>query len=392
MEEYFILTNKKFKEVSDYNPRYYYNIVANAEKDLDGCKVVPKEICMFGQKCLVKLYIRMSQDAIGQFIFMRSLLMTVYIDRQTSWKGIDGMFVCDSDEGNILLREMEDFKHDSWETENYLARGNQDDKAARQALRAINDSISDTIHDELQSAAQETQQIAGLEEILSIPTPKGEEDSSKKDDFLDIENIHDEPKNRRKHAETKKDQVRQPKRKKGTIDSDGRLRSNSGRKKKGKRRISGPLKPGSLIQKSKEDENGYEGIYAEPVDVSYRSWCQIGENNSVWHIIKVFSETEIDNALIQLYAINEDGKTIGVKIEEIDGNYKIRDGEEFVDPADFDDGEEDSTNKSKQVKNAISGVHINANIPLILKVRFNSSIRYSIRINSDKIINENENK
>ena len=394
MKKHFELQNVKTKDVSEYNPRFYYDIVANTENETDCYKLITEEISMFGKPCRIKLYLHRQQEALGYFIFMRSPLMTVYIDHMSSWKGMDGLFVCDSDEGNDILREMENYQHDSWNVKNYNGRRNNDEKGAKAAIRAINSLVSNTVRAELQSGAMETQQIAGLEEILSIQTPKGEGDASKKDDFLDIENIHDESKNKNKSSGKKKNEhqdVRQPKTTKGKIDANGRLRSNNG-PKKGKRTIPGPIKPGSQKQKSKEDEKGYKGIYAEPVDVSYRSWSQVKEDNSVWHIIRIFSDKEIDNAFIQLYAVNEDGSTIGVNIEEIIGDYKIRAGEEFVDQTDFQDKDESSKKSIKQVKNAISGVHINANIPLTLKVRFNSSIKYSLRINSDKIVTDNENK
>ncbi len=393
MKQYFGPENVKEKEVSEYNPRYYYDIITNAEKETDSYKLVSDDIEMFGKQCPVKLYIHRQQDAIGQFIFMRSPLMTVYMDRVSSWKGLNGIFVCDSEEGNKILREMENYQHDSWTRKNYKARNNNNDIEAAHTLNAIKNFINNTVRDELQSEAQETQQIAGLEEILSLKTPNVEDDSSKKDDFLDIESIHDETK--KKPGGSKPDntpKIGQPRIKKAKIDPNGRLRSNSGNRKPGKRTIPGPLKPGNTRGKSTEDENGYKGIYAEPVDVSYRSWSQVEKDNSVWHIIRIFSDQEIDNALIQLFAVNEDGSTIGVNIEEVVGDYKIRTGEEFVDQTDFEDKKDDSKTKAKQVNNAISGVHIKANTPLTLKVRFNSSIKYSLRINSDKITSTDENK
>lgn len=394
MEQYFGLTNEKSKEVSGYNPRYYYDIVANAEKEAEGYKLVSGDIEMFDRPCGVKLYLRRHQDASGQFVFMRSPLMTVYTEKSSSWKGIDGVFVCDSDEGNNFLREMENYQHDSWKYEHYLARGNEKSKDAKNALKAIKEFISDTVRDELGAEAQETQQIAGLEEILSIQTPKGEGDASKKDDFLDIENIHDKsPKENKRSKKKKQSEIRQPKLTKGIFDLEGRLLSNSGPKRKKAHMIMpGPPKPGTLKQKLTEDEDGYQGIYAEPVSVSYRSWSQEKEDGTVWHVIRIYSSEEIDNALIQLYAVSEDGSTMGINIEDIEGGYKIRLGEEFVDKTDFEDSQESSKTMSKQVNNAVSGVHINANIPVTLKVRFNSSIKYSLRINSDKIITDNENK
>ena len=181
--------------------------------------------------------------------------------------------------------------------------------------------------------------------------------------------------------------IRRPRETKAKFDPQGRLLSNSGSKRTKRPVKSGPIKPGSLKNKSVEDEKGTKGIYAIPVEVSYRTWSQVDDNNRVWHIIRIFSASEIDNALIQIYGVDEDGASFGLNIEEVEG-YEVRVGEEFTDNTDFNDSDVNSKGTSKQVKNAIGNVHINANIPLTLKVRFNSDIKYSLRINSDKIVTD----
>ena len=110
------------------------------------------------------------------------------------------------------------------------------------------------------------------------------------------------------------------------------------------------------------------------------------DNGLVWHYIRIFSEQEIENAIIHVYGVDEDGKSLGLNIEEANG-YNIRIGDEFDDNTDFEDSNIESKSTAKQVNNAIGGVHINANVPLTIKVRFNSNIKYSLRINSDKIEN-----
>ena len=68
----------------------------------------------------------------------------------------------------------------------------------------------------------------------------------------------------------------------------------------------------------------------------------------------------------------------------------IRYGEEFVDTTDFEDSDANSESKTKQVRNALSSIILRANNPLTVKVRFNSYIKYSLRIDSDKIEESNE--
>ena len=164
--------------------------------------------------------------------------------------------------------------------------------------------------------------------------------------------------------------------------------SNSGGKRRKRPIKPGPVKPGTLKGKSSESEDGKNGIYAVPVDVSYRTWSQ-EENGKVWHVVRIFSSKDIDNAIIQLYAVDEDGKRTGLDIVEAEG-YQIRSGEEFVDSIDFVDTDDNSESTTKQVMNAFSGVSIKANIPQTIKVRFNSDLKYSLCIDTDQIEETNE--
>lgn len=144
---------------------------------------------MNGKQCSVLLYLHKQQDAVGQFVFMRSPLMTVYSEKFSSCKGADGVFICESEDGNNHLREMEDCSHDSWSRPNYEARGNTPSIVAARSLNAIKELIRDAVRNELQQDAQETEQVAGLDKILTISTPKGADDESQKDDIVDPDNI-----------------------------------------------------------------------------------------------------------------------------------------------------------------------------------------------------------
>ena len=315
--------------------------------------------------------------------------MTIFTERRKC-KGAEGIFVCDSEDGNKFLRELEDYTHSSWSRKNYKARNHSNTIVAAHALTAINTFIQESVANELQLGAQEKEQVAGLDKILTITTPKGVDDESKKDDIIDLENYKakDKPKVKRE-KNSKPKGIRQPRLTKAKFDPQGRLLSNSGGKRKKRPIKPGPVKPGSQKNKSKESEDGKQGIYAVPVDVSYRTWSQEGEDGKVWHIVRIFSDKDIDNAIIQLYAVDEEGKKIGLNIVEADG-YDVRLGEEFQDTTDFEDTDDNSESSRKQVNNAISGINIHANIPQTIKVRFNSNLKYSLRMDSDKLEEDNE--
>lgn len=383
MEEYFEQENNNEKEIFEYNPRPFYEIVVNAENGNEGYKIFKKEITINNNSCLVNLFIHKLHDANGQFVFMRKPLMIVYSERFSSCKGAEGVFICEDEFGNSFLREMEDCSHDSWTRKNYEARNDTPSIVATRAINNIKTFIKNVVSEEIKGDTIDVEQVSGLEKILTISTP-GDTDKSKKDEIIDPVFYLEKKKKEHPKDKKRKPSIRQPKVVKAIFDANGRLRSNSGTRRKKRRKIKGPIKPGSLINISREDDNGKEGIYATPIDVSYRTWSQI-ENNNVWHLIRIFSDKEIENALIQVYGVDEEGRTLGLNIERIVGDYELRVGEGFEDYTDFDDTLADSNSSTKQVKNAIGKVKINANIPLTLKIKFNSSIKYSLRINSDMI-------
>ena len=387
MSYYFSEENNNQKENYEYNPRVFYEIVKKAENNEDDYKMIKQPVFMNGRDCILTLYIHLKDDAIGQFVFMRSQMMTIYTELRKC-KRAEGVFICEDEKGNEFLRKLEDYTHSSWSRKNYISNNFTNPIVASRALKAFDSYIVDSVNTELQLGAQDKEQIAGLENVLTITTPKGLDDASKKDDIIDLSPVKDKPKPK-KDKPTKPKTIRQPRQSKAKFDDRGRLLSNSGGKRKKRPIKPGPVKPGTEKNKSKESEDGKTGIYAVPVTVSYRTWSQVDSDEKVWHVVRIFSDKDIKNAIIHLFAVDEDGKKMGLNIEEAEG-YEIRDGEEFVDTTDFDDTDANSESSTKQVKNAIFGVDIQANIPKTLKVRFNSDLKYSLSIDSDQIEEINE--
>lgn len=388
MSTYFDLENLNLDKNYEYNPRVFFDIVTKAEENCEDYKIIESPVLMDGKNCMSKLYIHLKNDALGQIVFMRSQMMTIYTERRKC-KRAEGVFVCDSEDGNRFLRELEDYTHSSWLRKNYLARNHTNGLVATRAINAIDKFIQESVANELQLGTQEIEQAAGLEEILTISTPKGVDDESKKDDIIDLENYKEEKPKSSKEKSTKRIKtIRQPRQTKAKFDTQGRLLSNTGGRKTKRPIKPGPVKPGTMKGRSSESEEGKTGIYAVPVEVSYRTWSQ-EEDGKVWHFVRIFSSKDIENAIVQLYAVDEDGKRTGLDIVETNG-YEIRSGEEFVDSTDFKDDDDNSVATRKQVNNAFSGVNISANVPKTIKVRFNSDLKYSLCIDTDQIEETNE--
>lgn len=382
MAQFFPLENDNLTNQYDYNPRVFYDIVVNAEKGTDGYKIITGPVTMDGKECESKLYVHLKDDAQGQIVFMRSQMMTIYTEKKNCNKA-EGVFVCDSEDGNKFLRELEDYTHSSWNAKNYIARNHTNKRIATQAIKTYKTFIADSVKNEQNLEEQENAQVFGLEQLLCISTPEAVNDEAKKDEIIDIENIKDPKPEKKKRTKKDKHEIHQPRVTKAKFDLQGRLLSNSGGTRK-MHQMHGPIVVGNQKGRSTETNDGKEGIYASPVDVSYRTWSQVESDGTVWHVIRIFSDKDIEKAIIQVFAVGEDGSKTGLDIVEAPG-FIVRPGESFTDNADFDDSDAESKSKRKQVNNAVFGVRINANVPQTIKVRFNSNIKYSLCIDSDKI-------
>ena len=379
---------KEIKALDKANPRPYYELVKKAIEGVEGFKYIEEKILIesINQEWIVKLFLHQREEANGSIVYMRSPLMTVFIDKKSKWKKIEGVFICDCEEGNQYLREMEDCSHDSWTAENYFSRNNKNKSKATKVKNTIEAFIELHINQELNSGISEAEYVAGLEELLYIQNSVDLKDSKNDDEIIDPKSIISTPKTKDDKTKKKKESsnVKRQKKMSATQDSDGNLRSNSGGKNRNKKKIPGPIKPGNMTRNWREEEGGHTGIYAVPIDVLYRTWSQVDEEGTVWHIIRVKSEQQIDNAIISVFGIDADEKQKPLNIVEAP-NCTIRQGCEYQDDSD------ENTHKNEPIYNAVSGVKLQANIAKIIRIRFESNIKYSLSINSEKIIyNEEE--
>jgi len=161
-----------FPEMTDrahfknHNPRPYYDAVLNAT-GIDDKKYFKftQPIDLLGE---VSLYLKKDKDGNDKTIYMRRPLMTVKSSGSHSNYGYYGVFVCENNEGNELLRAMENPTHDEWDAGNCK-------KGSLQYLKAkdVNDKITDFIKKCVEtvflSNANESLSITGLENYLYTP-------------------------------------------------------------------------------------------------------------------------------------------------------------------------------------------------------------------------------
>lgn len=394
MLKYFSQKGKLGSMNHEYNPYPFYILVKNVKngKDTNVWKYIEEKTTLLKN---VGLYYYKGDDAVGQVLFMRKPEMTVYVSNNhvQAYKGVTCVFVCNNPEGNQLLREMEDPAHDSWKKENYAARSNN--KKQGSAIENEYKNIVKTIIErEKGSQKQEVHGIKDLEKYLYVSTPYSSDDRKKDstrarpNNKLSQQNLK-EPKN--------KPVVLGQQQAKAKPDPNGRFRANERRSTVKRRKIH--VGPGNMTSVYRQDDNGKEGLFAVPVEVSFRSWAEEKKDSTdVVHVIRLFSDKDLDNVCIQLFGSGADGD-VPLDILEVSHGIVIQgydvSGKEITDPEKSDetdvsaDSDSQKSNKNKPIvntnpKNAICNISIRSGQQTI-KVKFNSSITYSLRINADTL-------
>ncbi len=116
----------------------------------------------------VQLFLYLHENLQNRTVFMRRPKMTVFKKTRNRSVNYAGVFVCDDDNGNEILREMENPEHNEWRKTNYLD-GETPHRSATAAENEYKAFVTDCL-DELQSDKfGSRRQILGLDEYLSIP-------------------------------------------------------------------------------------------------------------------------------------------------------------------------------------------------------------------------------
>jgi hypothetical protein len=89
----------------------------------------------------VRLVLAKNQNYPGRIAFYRKSKMLIYKDSSYIYKGYCGLFICDDEDGNEILKKLENAKHDEWNS------GNWDNPLANQAIRSYKIFVQKCIND-----------------------------------------------------------------------------------------------------------------------------------------------------------------------------------------------------------------------------------------------------
>lgn len=164
-------------EIESWNPKPYYKAVKYAEAN-DQFKVFSDVLGTLGK---VKMYVYLEKGLPNRTALFRKPKMVVFKRTNRKINGYAAVFICESEEGNNILRLMENPAHNEWRKENYPSDEGRIHKIARKAENEYSDYVNAKLDSLAKLNTSKKVAFLGLEEFLSIP-----EDLLEKDDEAEL--------------------------------------------------------------------------------------------------------------------------------------------------------------------------------------------------------------
>ncbi len=164
-------------EIESWNPKPYYKAVKYAEAN-DQFKVFNDVLDTLGK---VKMYVYLEKGLPNRTAFFRKPKMVVFKRTNRKINGYASVFICESEEGNEILRMMENPAHNEWRKENYPSDEGRTHRTARKAESEYSDYVNAKLDSLAKLNTSKKVAFLGLEEFLSIP-----EDLLDKDDDAEL--------------------------------------------------------------------------------------------------------------------------------------------------------------------------------------------------------------
>jgi len=151
------------EDFDNWNPKPYFKAVKYAESN-EQFKKFNGQLETLGD---VQLYIYLNKGLPNRISFFRGLKMIVYKGRRKNIiNGYAGVFLCENEEGNRILRNMENPAHNEWSKANYPKEMGEISSIAWNAENEIRNYVNSTLKGLSKSRLSENISISGLEEYL----------------------------------------------------------------------------------------------------------------------------------------------------------------------------------------------------------------------------------
>jgi len=326
------------------NPLPYFNAYRDNENNI----VFSEKTPILGE---IKLYVLLRDRYPNKISYFRTTGMEIQRKKHLHFKAYAGTFICEDENGNAILRAMENPAHEEWNRDNCRAAAGQLPQDCAFAAQEIKTFIRESLNKLFKEEGGNALAIKGLEKYLNLSSDDlglGEEASDEKDakkTSADIETgteiaIANEEKT--KNLEI----IRRVK--------VARAWKNIAKKNRNRNRVKkSDLKNKSGIQKIKI-----------PIDVSSRAFAIKNDEGDVEHILKIKNMPQLQ-CDIELYA-GTDASFTAVKIIKASN--------------------ESCGTVYKTNKNIIYGVEPGLNGEADLKVIFEGNGKHSLNINVYKTL------
>ena len=365
MEQYFEGNDDNTRKSGYYNPRPYFDAVRLASSS-SKYQFYEDTLSLLGHVCF---FVFKKKGAVDKIAYLRALQMLVYTKKTKTNYGMYGVFYCDSDKGNDLLRNMENPAHDEWKASNWRIAGRAHG-LGHVVLKEMEDFITECLSKAFSLKDKTAIDIKGLEEFLYIPTTfeededldsesqTGQPTGSLQEDGTSVTTDlpeEDNPIISEKSTPPSTGHVMINKSTTARNTTDGDLRSGHGNTER-KKKTPGIQKPGDAKDTRIEDENGEKGLFATPVSIPYRTFSQ-QENGSVLHYVVLHPQEDIDNVRLHFFAVGEDS----------DEELQIAE-----------------SNLGNISGNVIRDIHLPEG-RLRLKVRFTDNMKHAVKLSAEKL-------
>lgn len=349
IEQYFT-TTRDVRNKKIFNPRPYFEAMTSSD-----IPPFSAELSTLGH---VELYLKEFENNVTQIIFMRKLLMKVFRDSK-NLGNYNGVFICENEQGNKILGDMEDPEHKSWNQEQCKkAEVDTSFNTACLAEREINKFINDCLEKLLNINKADSIQVAGLEKYLPAMDEKGKGERNNPFTGRPTGSYVKESASLTTEGTIKTENKKQHKYRGNVAEINlgnfikqkgGGIFGGTGGSRNGS---SGNVKvPGDHYAEGVIEDG--KGSFKRIVDVD---WRPVQSLKKGYTDIIIYSKKEILNAELQ-FRIGRESQSRNANNEDV---YLL------------------STNKGKYKGLKITGVHIKANAKNIIQVSFSDKMYHSL--------------
>lgn len=313
-------------EIESWNPKSYLKAVKYA-KSTDQFHFFEETLKTVGA---VKLYVYLEKGLPNRTSYFRKPKMVVYKQTRRKINGYSAVFICDNEQGNEILRLMENPAHNEWKKENYPKNEGKIHKTARKSEKEISDFINSSLESLSKIKTGKKLMFQGLEEYLSIP-----EDLLEKEEEFDFEGELTNTVSGKISNETTDDETgmqttdNEPVKIKPTISQKQEVHEKAetdynefgeediffGGNNESEGGDATPTDIGDKADKGNKSDDATMGKTL--VKVSFRALAQT-ENDELYHILIINSDKQIDNVELELLVGSDNDRDDGIEIRYSD--------------------------------------------------------------------------